>query len=66
MSKLGVCLGTRTGFVALPLSTDSVQIWSNFGQIPTFGDSGSRWIEGLPLFTDSKVGWESSLAWFGG
>ena len=27
--KIGVCLGTRTCFVALPLSTDSVQICQN-------------------------------------
>ena len=28
-SKIGVCLGTRTCFVALPLSTDSVEIVQN-------------------------------------
>ena len=43
MSKIGVCLGTRTCFVALPLSTDSVQIYQNLTnflhfEIPGVGD----------------------------
>ena len=48
MSKIGVCLGIRTCFVALPLSTDSVQICQNLAWIWTFRDSESRWVEGDP------------------